>query len=530
MSLNKYRDKEYMKEKQLGEMFKLGYEHDFVYDEEYKEYVAKETDLSDALRIVYLTMCYEDIISFSERKMVEREVAWQCPEEDVLRCDVIAPFFKLSRIKYLGITDVDGLVEYLNQFEVPEMIKENVNRIFFDLDDGFIVNHSFVYYSNESKELCSEERNIYSCLYKLDLSATPVHEGSRAKEHINNSYAWSPMVGKEHVRTLATDIASPYCHSKNCDWIYFTRKVTDIKYVLVAVNVMTEREIEYDGVPISFNDGVIIIQNKGTLYRLDGNDISEIYKLDKFEYADTHRSYFHCSRNELLISPVIRGAFVPYKIDYSGAYIGLDTTMSDYIRYSIISLEKLLIEGEDIDYHRFCYDGPEWYAYEDEYLKIECCTINSIIRFVEKISLSRIELAEHMKPLVNLLQLLGTVLDRDTDISDLLRSIRNHYIDSDKEYWESMIDIKYAPEDGVDEAVNRDILAKRFSDNTIIGYKYCSFISKDYVDMVAKTYASGGMQEYVGDVWFKDNCVGYEEMDRYWDNKVANIIKKMEEE
>lgn len=513
MSFDEYRDTEFMKIKGLGYMFQYGFEKGFDYDEDSKEYIAKETDLPDALRVVFITMCYEDIISFPERRILQSAVSWQNPDEDVLRQDVINPFFKLNTTKYLGIKDVKGLVNYLNHFTVPDLIKENVDGIFHALDDGFIVNHHLIYYSDESKELWPEEGNRYSCLYKLDLGAKPTLEGYRAKEMIYKTYVRHHMAGKELVETLSSDVFIPRGHSKLCDWAYYDVEEYIDEYTLVGVNVMTGRKVKYKGVPVISCDNKIILLKDNVIYAIDGNEIKQVKKLDKYEYIDKESSFYYCGEKQLLIAPVIRGKFLPYKIDLKGDTVGFDVMPDNYIWYSIISLEMAVIGNKKISYNDFCHDGFGWFRDEDKDLKIGSCTVNNILRFVENKSLSDSKLAKSMRPIVKLVMLIGTVIDKNTDIADLLLSIRNDYINSEKGYWDGLIETRYGKNSYKyrgEERIERDMLAEPFHEDGVIGYKHRRFISEEYVNKVAEMYAQGKMKDYIGRIWFKDMCIGEE--------------------
>ena len=524
---DEYRDVGYMNISKLGDMLLYGYNNDFYFDEEYyKDYISKSTDLSDAFRIVYMILCFEDVIGFSDRKRIESVVAWNNPDEPALRDEVIAPFFELGIIKYHNIADIDGLVEFLNQYNVNEMIRENANAIFYALNHGFIVNKKLYYYSDGTKEPWPDDNYAEMYLYRLDLSVEPKLVGFRSRKYLTKSYLCHHLAGIEKVELVTDRIIFPIGHSNDYNWVYYKRGDFRRFPSLVSYNLTTDCENEYWGQIITYNNGAVIIQHNNMLYRISGNDIKMIYKLDKYEYAqkDTYPLY----GKSILIVPVIRGCFVPYRIDFEGKYITQDTCLSDYMWYTIISLEYLGLEYEDIPYADMCHRN--WLHIKDDFeeYKISLCTINNIDSFADKFSSEHPRLYELMQPLLKLLLMVGTVINIDTDISDFLLSVRNDFINSDKEYWNKLIDEKYELKNDGKEETGRDILANRFDDEFIIEYKYCLFVSQEYVDNVEQMFLNGKIDEYIGNIWFKDSIQDNWEYE--WESSVVKSLLENHDE
>ena len=66
--------------------------------------------------------------------------------------------------------------------------------------------------------------------------------------------------------------------------------------------------------------------------------------------------------------------------------------------------------------------------------------------------------------------------------------------------------MKYEPMEASDEEiVDRDLLGQRFGKNYVIGYRYNSFVSQEYVEDVIAKYGTQRMKEYVKKLWFKDS-------------------------
>ncbi len=518
MSLEEYRDNGYMKLEKLGDMFKYGYEHDFSYDEEYGDYIAVNPDCSDALRIVYISMCDEEILSYSERREIEMAVCWQNPDEPDTREEVIEPFFKIRKTKSLGIHDVEGLVEYLNHFTVKDMIKENVIGIFHALEDGYITNHQLIYYSDGSKELWPEGHDYYRYIYKLDLSKNPEIKGYRAKEYIYRSYIRHHMAGKELVEELDHDIVAPAGYSKEGNWVYYEKRISENKCIFVTRNVLTGKVFEYNGTVVATANNKVVYVWDNILYKAEGNDIIQIYELDKYQYIDRQRSLFAMGHEKIMISSVLRGCFVPYYIDFKGGLLANDTSENEYVWYSIISLANILANNEDVDYYEFCHNRDHSFFSKHEKLLLERCTVNNIIKFVENIAETDSKLADALDPVYRMVQMIGTVIDKDDDISDLLMSIRNDYIDSTIDYWNDLVNMAYDLGEDIDESkdeiIDRDLLEKRVYEDFVIGYQQFGFISSEYVDSVKVEYADkNNMQDYIGAVWYKDNCIGFGDID-----------------
>ena len=536
MSLDMYRSRNsgYMPITRLVEMFQYGIDNDFEFDDvDSQDYIEKDSDGSDALRIVFMCMCYEDVISSSERWNIASAVSWHDPDDPRMRHEVISPFFKLGIIKYKGITDIKGLVDFLNNYPVNEMIKENAIGLFRALDDGFISNHYIIYYSDESKELWPDTHDRYKYLYRLDLSKIPELSGYRGKECLSREYLRHHMAGKELVELLDSGIAFPQRHSIEGNWAYYEKVKSERTTYFAGCNVITGKKVKYEGCVVSHNETTTILQKDNILYRIDGNEIKKIYTLNEFEYVDTHRSFFYSYENKLLIAPVLRGKFIPFLIDYNGEYVRQDTTVDMYIWYSIISLEKLLVDGKDVSYHDFCYPDPFIGNSEDEDLKIEKCSINGILQFMERIAVTRPKLVKSMHYLAKYLLLVGHVIDNDMDISDLLMSARNDFIDSESKYWTDVIRIKYGSGED-EEIINRDLLSKRFYDDLVLGYKHCHFLSDEYVSKVFKMYADGKLSDYIGQIWFGEMCKDAEFVDPWhkslYDDVIRHNIDKSDDE
>ena len=517
MSLDEYRNNGYMKIKRLGDMFIHGYNHDFEYDEGYGDYIAVHPDCSDAIRIVYISMCDEEILGYSERRSIEMAVCWQNPDEPATRQEVIGPFFEIRKLRILGIDDIESLVEYLNQFSVKDIIKENVIGIFHALEDGYITNHQLIYYSDETKELWPEGHDYYRYIYKLDLSKSPELKGIRTKERVQRSYIRHHMAGKELVEELDHDIVAPAGYSKEGNWVYYEKRISTDKCIFVTRNVITGKVFEYNGNVIATANNKAVFLWDNILYKVEGNNLKEIYTLDKFQYV-RQRSLYTMGHEKILISPVLRGIFVPCLINFEGDSLGDDTTEGEYIWYSIISLANVLENNEDVDYYEFCHNRDHGFYSKHEELLIEKCTVNNIVKFVENIAETDSKLADALDPVYKIVQMIGTVIDKEEDISDLLMSIRNDYIDSTIDFWNNLVNSAYELNEDIDESkdeiVDRDLLEKRVYDDFVIGYQQYSFISSEYVNTIKEKYADmNKMQDYIGTVWFKNRCMGFSDID-----------------
>lgn len=48
---------------------------------------------------------------------------------------------------------------------------------------------------------------------------------------------------------------------------------TEKFYKIAVCNVNTNKVTEYDGAVVAYNDGVVIVQHKNELYRIEGGDV-----------------------------------------------------------------------------------------------------------------------------------------------------------------------------------------------------------------------------------------------------------------
>lgn len=483
----------------LGDMFRWGYENDYYYDEECKDYMDKEPDGSDAFRIVYLTMLYEQLIGENEDRKIKAAVAWHHPDDLTFRKDVVSAFLNLSIVKYNDIDSVEKLIDYLNQYTVNPVIRVDGNPIFHAVyDKGYITNHQLIYRGSEEKKIRDESfKNDH--LYKLNLGCDI--DSSDEKK------IWSES------EEIDSGVRNVYGHTRGGDWVHYEITNPDAPKKpgkLIAYNVYTGKRIEYKGVVVAHDKEVVILQYRSVLYRVEGNEIKEIYRLGKDipEYVDTESIVYSGSKNRILIAPAIRGQFVPYIIDYDGNFVERDCSMAKYMWYTAISLDYILSNKKDIDYHDLCYDCfifPGTDIYQKFHLEDDAITFNSVMAFAKKYNDSERELLDSMHPFIRLILVLGQVMDHDMNLSNLLCAIRNDFIKTDQKYWDTLTDMFYSTSDDKSETVDRDILAYRFGDGYRVDYRYNQFVSMEYVDeCVLEPFLEGKLEDYIEEVWFKN--------------------------
>lgn len=230
-----------------------------------------------------------------------------------------------------------------------------------------------------------------------------------------------------------------------------------------------------------------------------------------FEYIDTEVTGMRQRSNRLLIAPVIRGAFVPYEIDFDGKYIEVDSSVAEYVWWTALSLDYSLTKYEPLSYQMFNYISKygEGYDYEKFRLDDPVITFNGIKEFTHKYEDSEPELKKSMQPFILLMFTLGHVIDHDADISDLLLAIRIDYLKSNEAYWRKLLDTYYSNLNGQDEIVGSDLLSQWINEKHkyVIGYKYNRFVSEEYVDGVVKVFEQGKLMDYIENVWFGDGCL-----------------------
>ena len=569
--------KEYDKIKYLGDIFRYGYEHDFYYyslnDNEEDPYGVYLTDVyggSDVLRTVYMCMCERGLIATEkERYDFEYALRWFSSDDSLYRAELVLPFMKFTLFKNLGLIDIDPelysdygmdsfstdsdlsesyaayidsaninpIVEYLNTFPVNEVIKENANDIFYAITEyGFISGHSLIYYSDESGELRTRSKKR-DHIYKLDLSEA--------------SYGNDPeKIDKDKITELDSDIEFQFGHTNEGNWVMYGKNIEEVtedkitntsgkddvkrflmnitdsqeeqssddifrSVKLVSLNVVTGDKIEYKGAVVAYNNqDKVIIQKNNILYKVEGNHITEIRNLGKWEYVQygdsipTQISVYNKLKEELVIYPVLRGAFVPFRISFEGEYIGMDTSASQYIWWSILSMDYFNAKSQDLPYEIFCHGLNERYESDKKFKKfmLDKCSINEIMSFENKMYKRNKKLIKSMKPIFLLVTALSYAVDKDADISSLLCNIRKDFLNSQKSYWDDIIDMKYEHADEEDEEiVEKDLLGQRFCKDFVISYRYNSFVSQEYVEDVIVRYGTHHMKDYVKKLWFKDS-------------------------
>ena len=479
-----YRDIE-----RIGDMLSYSLENDFYYDEGEGEY---ESDAeSDALRIVFLSMVYEELISMEEFNEYGRFI-WGIPEEPYLRSELIEAFCQMNLFRLQKIDDLETIIRYLNAYPVNLMIKENVTGIMTAIQQGFIYGHFLVYQSDASKDLMPDMRNHYSNInriYALDLCIDLGRHADTDEENDmrENNY-------REYAREMDNNACFIYGKSKSGNWFYYRKESNSGGRHLVIRNVITDRKFEYKGVVISYNEGIILFMKDRKIYRIDGNDITEIYELQKYEYIDMKESWM--SNGEIVIFPVLRGMFVPFILTDSGQFKKPDTNMGRYIWYSIISLALITSGRDDISYEAYCHN--DYLCLDKAEYKIEKCTVDEILRFFERLAVTDTKLAESMKTFILVIQILGTVIRRDLDISSLLCAIRNDVIRSDDDYWEERLAY------GKEHHSCREALYNGLLENPILGVRYTKFLPDDYANYIVSLYSKGILKEYIGNVFSSD--------------------------
>lgn len=94
-----------------------------------------------------------------------------------------------------------------------------------------------------------------------------------------------------------------------------------------------------------------------------------------------------------------------------------------------MSLTLYSIGRIDIMQDSFWNNSRECYYPIDKEYSINKCSINEIMSFFERIAITDSELADAMKPMIRLLQIIGTGLGhKDADISDFIQGIRDDFI------------------------------------------------------------------------------------------------------
>lgn len=516
---------ELLKIDKLGDLLLWAFEHDFYYEEEYSEYFADSSDGSDALRMVYLNLWYEDLIYESERRAVEYAVTWKAPGEEVTKDEVVQALLGLSTFKCFGVDSLEKLVDYLNGYAVNPMIRANSVAMFDALTEGgYIVNHQLIYFGNVKKEMWPDEPYRRDHLYKLNLELEPVGYDEKTIKVAVREEKYKNRCNPDDIVELDSDIVFRFGHSTDRNWVMYEKDNPANRFIdrfvslkkpgtLVAYNVNHGRRIEYKGNVISYCDGIVILQYKNELYRVDGNQIIKIYSLNIEipEYVNTEFDGYRFRDKRILIAPAIRGQFVPFEIDYDGNVIGDDCMLSDYIWYSVISLETILCNKEDLPYDDFCHDyrkhmGRIW---DDPYeaLRLEggVITCASIEKFYRNIRECDPRILDSMWPFIKLIIILSQVVDPDTDLSELLCAIRNDYIKSHKNYWDSVISLFY-DSDSDEEIIDKDILAHRINedDTELINYKYNQFVDMDYVMKIFDLLMENKLEDYIEKIWFGD--------------------------
>ena len=497
----------------LGDMFRWGYENDYYYDEECKGYMDEDSGGSDAFRIVYLTMLYEQLIGENEERKIKAAVAWHDPDNLTFRKDVVAAFLNLSICKYNDIDTVEKLIDYLNQYTVNPLIRVDGNPIFHAVCfNGYIANHQLIYTGGDKKGIWDD---LYKDdhLYKLNLGCELT--GADGNKIWSESFKQNPPIhcDKEEIVEIDSDVRIVYGHTRGGDWIHYVKadpKDPKKQGKFIAYNINTGKRIEYKGAAIAHDEEVVILQHKSVLYRVEGNEIKEIYRLGKDipEYVDTESVSYNGSKNRILIAPAIRGQFVPYIIDFNGNFVEQDCSMAKYMWYTAISLDYILSNKKDIDYDDLCYDQfmyPKGEVYDKFHLEGDAITFNSVMAFAKKYNDSERELLDSMHPFIRLILVLGQVMDHDMDLSNLLCAIRNDFIKTDQEYWDTLTDMFYSTSDDKSETVDRDVLSYRFGDGYRIEYRYNQFVSMEYVDKcVLESFLEGKLEDYIEEVWFKN--------------------------
>ncbi|MCR5106307.1 MAG: hypothetical protein K6B68_17905 [Eubacterium sp.] len=554
--MNRRKCKEYENIKNLGDIFRYAYEHDFYYyslsnddEDPYGVYLTDESEGSDALRTVYMCMLEKGLIATGkERYDFEYALRWFSSDETLYRAELVLPFLKLTLFKNLGLIDIDPdlysdffdeyeqenpddfdpfdnnlsnsyaayidtvnidpIVDYLNSFTVNEVIKENASDIFYTLNNyGNISGHSLIYYSDESGKLVPESHR-FDHVFKLDLYATE----------------------KQSIIELDSDIEYQFGHTDGGSWVMYGKKAKTLDHEdteenesenicrnikLISLNAETGDKIEYKGVVVAYNNqDKVIIQRGNILYKVEGNCIEEIRNLGKREYVKwDNDEYLKISaysklKEELVIHPILRGAFVPFRISYEGEYIGMDTSASQYIWWSILSMDYFNAKSQDLPYEIFCHGLNERYESDKKFKKfmLDKCSINEIMSFENKMYKRNKKLIKSMKPIFLLVTALSYAVDKDADISSLLCNIRKDFLNSQKSYWDDIIDMKYEHADKEDEdIVEKDLLGQRFCKDFVISYRYNSFVSQEYVEDVIVRYGTHHMKDYVKKLWFKDS-------------------------
>ena len=503
----------------LGDLFNWAFENEFEYEEEYGDYFAIDGgEGAEALRIVYLNLWYEDLICESDKREVEYAVSWRAPEEPTSKSEVVNAFLGLSTFKYLGIDSVEKIVDYLNDYPVNPMIRANSTVMFSALrKNGYIVNHQLIFFGNEKKEMNPFEPYKFDHLFKLNLELEPVGADPKTISMASGENLYINRCNPDDIVELDSEVAFCLGHSTDRNWILYEQYTGHIPgyprtlqpRILVAYNVNHGRKIKYKGSVVSHDKGIVILQHKNALYRVDGNQITKIYTLDKKipEYADGGDEWYGFRRKRLLIGPAIRGQFVPFEVDYWGKVIGNDCLLSDYIWYSIISLETILCNKQDLPYDTFCEDyrkhmDRDWDdPYEALRLDNGSITCSSIESFYRKTKECAPEIIESMWPFIRLTIILGQVIDPDADLSEILWAIRNDYIKSHQDYWDSVISIFYDDSDG--EEIDKDILAHRLSEDgsELINYRYNHFVDEEYVGKIMDLFLEDKLGEYLEKIW-----------------------------
>ena len=528
MLLTEARRQKYIKYrsiKRLGDLFRYCYENDFYLEEDYNEYLYSDENGSDGLRIVYLNMIYEDLIAEYEHRNIEYYVVWQDPDEPPFRKDILSAFCDLMVFKYRGIDTLDGVIDFLNEYPVNHVISANAPAIFYALDEGgCIVNHWLIYYGDMFKELRSFNSRL-NYLYKLNLESGPQSFDAKKiwRESFDISDRYKLHYDKDEIVELDSKVCGILGDAMGGNYIIYDKEKsedsedaedTERFYKIAVCNVNTNKVTEYDGAVVAYNDGVVIVQHKNELYRIEGGDVRKIFSLNTdgifFEYIDTEVTSMRQRFNRLLIAPVIRGAFLPYEIDFDGKYIGVDSSVAEYEWWTALSLDYSLTKCELLSYQMFNYISKYGEGYDYEKFRIEdpVITVNGIKGFMHKYEDSEPELIKSMQPFILLVFTLGHVIDHDADISDLLFAIRIDYLRSDEGYWRKLLDMFYSNLNGQDEIVGSDLLSQWINEKHkyVIGYKYNRFVSEEYVDGVVKDYEQGKLMEYIENVWFEKNA------------------------
>ena len=493
--------KGYKKYKKLGDLLKYICENAFYYDHKYfEEFIMKENKENyEALRILFYSMLNENIISAYEMRKYISTFLWGDSEEDrdvdedyianpILLGEFKETLYKLNAFKLLkkDSLEIDSAIDYLNKYNVNIMLKKYLNEMLNEYNGFFFFNHHLYFLSDDSKAFQPESDTAYiDHLYCMSLDINP-YDFEKPSDY------------KKYVKLIDKDVFNRFGASKEGSWIYYNKRESDDKQTIFIRNLLTDTVFEFEGLLISYTHDEFVFLKGRKIYRVIGNEINEIYELMPYEYVDIDKNFLRS--DGIVIAPVLRGMFMPYILKTDGSIERImDLSLSDYIWSSYMSLTLYGLGRIDILQDCHWYNSRDDYYPIDEEYRIKECTINNIMSFFEEIAITDSELADAMKPMIRLLQIIGIGLgNKNSEISDFIQGIRNDVIRSNEDYWKELLSYSN------DEQITHEALLSGILDNQLLGDRFIKFIPDDYVDYVTARHAKGEIRDYIAEVWFND--------------------------